>query len=203
MAPDLEKLIRSIDALGRQLCNELSLSIPHRDAAEAIVARTSDTRAMLHQLASFSRGQARPVRAIDLNDVITRSEATLTRLCGGEVDLQVRLTPVGHVVAVEEEVEQLVASLVFNARELLTAGGSLALSTTAVHDGVTETSREDVDRRAASGVRLAVTATAYGVLPAVVSPALDLLARRCGGEITRQGEPGRMAGYSLDFPSMH
>jgi hypothetical protein len=201
MTPDLDKLLESIDAAGNQLQGDSSLADPLREAASMILARASETKGMLRQLSTFSRRQARPVGAIDLNEIIARSESTLARLCG-DVSLQLHLPAAPPVVAVDEDLEQLVASLVFNTRELLTVGGSLALATETVHGDPTPTDVEPGAARASTAaVRLTVTATGFGVQAAEVSPSLEALARRCGGEITRRGETGRMAGYSLNLPA--
>lgn len=198
MAPDLESLVATIGEHGTRLLHELTHSDPHRQAAASILARTDQINSILRQFQAFSRKQARPVASVDLNEVISRAEPVLARLSGEAVDFRVHLGQTGPVAAADDDCDQLVTSLVFSARELLTAGGSLVIETLTV-DGERGGPRgnEPSDR---ARVRLAVTASGYGIQPAQALPALEVIVRRCNGELVLGGDRDKTATFQVYFP---
>jgi signal transduction histidine kinase len=157
---------------------------------------------MLRQLAAFSRKQARPIGAVDLNEAVRRAEPILGRLSGPEVEITLQLGHASAVAVAEDDLDQLIATLVFSARKLLTVGGSLVVETTRIEDDAVDGDRS---REPQPGVRarLTVTAAGYGVQPAGPFPALDLMAQRCGGELARRGDAGRSSTLQVDLPLAH
>ena len=57
----------------------------------------------------------------------------------------------------------------------------------------------DADTRMGLGVVLSVTASGYGVQPVQQALAVELIARRCGGDLRVSGEPGRRAILEVYF----
>ena len=84
------------------------------------------------------------------------------------------------VPILDDDLEQLLTTLVFSARALLTVGGSI----------IVETSVASRDETGRSRLCLAVTASGYGAQPAESSSALGLMARRCSAELVVDGAPG-------------
>jgi chromosome segregation ATPase len=175
MAPDLETLVSAIREHGSRLLRDSAHSDSQREDAEAIRAASEQVISILHQLQAFSRRQVRPLSTIDINDALKRLEPVLARLAGTEIDFTVRVGETAIVAISDDDFDQLVTTLMFSARELLTVGGSLLVETSLV------------DAR----IRLAVTASGYGVQPAQSSPALDLIVRRCSTELEIDGARGR------------
>ncbi|HYN08847.1 MAG TPA: hypothetical protein VES67_15810 [Vicinamibacterales bacterium] len=194
MAPEIEALVSSIDQYASRLVRQFDASHPQRADAEAILKNSSRATSLLRQLVTFSRRQAKPVARVELNDVIKRAEPTLARLLGGDIELKLALGQAGTLTMGEDEVEQLLTALVFSAREALTMGGSVLLSTSAVF--------ADHGTSGQSGARVLVAAMAfgYGVQSAKSSSALDGVVRRCGGELTLGGEPNRDAIVQVSLP---
>jgi len=135
---------------------------------------------MLSQLSAFSERQARPVSTVDVDYAVARMEPTLARLAGTAVDVNVRVGSQALVPILDDDLEQLLTTLVFSARALLTVGGSI----------IVETSVASRDETGRPRLCLAVTASGYGAQPAESSPALGLMARRCSAELVVDGAPG-------------
>jgi hypothetical protein len=179
MVPDLEALVSAIEDDGGRLARELDQSDAREDA-ERIRRDSERVRRMLHQLAVFSQMQSRPVSALDIDDAIARMEPTIARLAGTAVDFKMRVGSQALVPILDDDLDQLLTTLVVSARALLAVGGSL----------IVETSIADRDETGRSRLCLAVSASGYGARPAESSPALELMARRCSAELVVDGAPG-------------
>jgi hypothetical protein len=184
MAPEIETLVASIDQAAAKLVKQIDPANPQRAEIDAILKSSSRATSLVRQLVTFSRKQAKPIVRVDLNDVVKRAEPSLARLLGGEIDLKVSLGQVPPLTAGEDDVEQILTAMIFSAREALTLGGTVVLST------------------ASDGSRAQLTATAfgYGVQPAKGSTALDGVLRRCAGEVTLAGEPDRDTVIQVSLP---
>jgi chromosome segregation ATPase len=182
MVPDLNALVSTIEDECGRLARRLDQSDAREDA-ERIRGNSERVRRMLSQLSAFSERQARPVSAVDVDDAVTRMEPTLARLAGTGVDVNVRVGSQALVPILDDDLEQLLTTMVFSARALLTVGGSILVETSVA-------SRDETGR---SRLCLAVTASGYGAQPAESSPALGLIARRCSAEFVVDGAPGASA----------
>jgi hypothetical protein len=189
MAPEIESLVSSVDQLASKLVQTFDKSDPRRGEAEAILKQSGRATSLLRQLLTFSRRQARPVAKVDLNDIVKRAEPTLARLVGGDIELKIALGQPSTLAIGEDDLDQLITALVFSARDALTMGGSVILSTSVVADG------KETPRAA-----LTATASGYGAQPAKGSSALDNVLRRCGGELALGGEPNRDAVLQVSLP---
>ena len=189
MAPEIESLVSSVDQLASKLLQTFDKSDPRRAEAEAILKQSGRATSLLRQLLTFSRRQARPVVKVELNDIVKRAEATLARLVGGDIELKIALGQPSTLAIGEDDLDQLITALVFSARDALTMGGSVILSTSVV-------ANEKEGPRAA----LTATASGYGAQPAKGSSALDNVLRRCGGELALGGEPNRDAVLQVSLP---
>ena len=184
MAPEIETLVSSIDQAAAKLVKQIDPANPQRAEFEAILKSSSRASSLVRQLVTFSRKQAKPIVRVDLNDVVKRAEPSLARLLGGEIDLKLTLGQAPPLTAGEDDVEQILTAMIFSAREALTLGGTVVLST------------------ASDGSRAQLTATAfgYGVQPAKGSTALDGVLRRCAGDVTLAGEPDRDTVIQVSLP---
>src|SRR5262249_5568615 len=80
------------------------------------------------QLLGFSRQQLLEPRVLDANEGVTGLEKMLRRIIGEGVDLVSKLTPsIGHVRADPWQLEQVILSLVINARDAMPGGGRLVI----------------------------------------------------------------------------
>jgi hypothetical protein len=189
MAPEIEALVSSVDQCAAKLLQTFDKSDPRRAEAEVILKQSGRATSLLRQLLTFSRRQARPVAKIDLNEIVKRAEPTLARLVGGDIELKIAVGQPSALAMSEDDLDQLITALVFSARDSLTMGGSVILSTSVAGDG-----------KESPRAVLAATASGYGAQPAKGSSALDNVLRRCGGELTLGGEPNRDAVLQVSLP---
>jgi PAS domain S-box-containing protein len=196
MAPDIGKLLASIDEMGAQLAAELDGHHAQQARAERIRARATHAINLVRQLLAFSRRQVQSPAPIDLNEAIGRAEPMLNRLIGAHVHFEIDLGRAEGVAANLDDLDQLLTTLVVSGRDLLPVGGSLVLTT---KRSDFDHSVEDADNRPGPGVVLSITAAGYGVQAAQQAQAVEVLARRCGGELRMSGEPGRRAVLEVHF----
>jgi two-component system cell cycle sensor histidine kinase/response regulator CckA len=82
------------------------------------------------QLLAFSRRQVIHPQVLDLNEVVRDLEPILRRSLGEDRELHLDLaTPLDHVWADRGSIEQVVLNLALNARDAMSAGGTLTLAT--------------------------------------------------------------------------
>jgi PAS domain S-box-containing protein len=196
MAPDIGKLLASIDEMGAQLAAELDGHHAQQARAERIRARASHAIDLVRQLLAFSRRQVQSPSPIDLNEAIGRAEPMLNRLIGAHVHFEIDLGRAEGVAANLDDLDQLLTTLVVSGRDLLPVGGSLVLATKRSDFDHTV---EDADNRPGPGVVLSITAAGYGVQAVQQAQAVEVVARRCGGELRMSGEPGRRAVLEVLF----
>jgi two-component system cell cycle sensor histidine kinase/response regulator CckA len=86
--------------------------------------------ALTRQLLAFARKQVISPRAVDLNELIQRMDAMLTRLLGEDIQLNTRLDPNLAAVLIDPgQFEQVLMNLVVNARDAMPEGGTLRIET--------------------------------------------------------------------------
>ena len=155
---------------------------------------------LVRQLLKFSRKQSRVPEAVDLNELVNRIVPLLGRLVGSYIDLEVALGATDSVVASEDDLEQLVTTVVVSVRDLLPVGGSLRLETATGR--VNRSSDGGLDVKSGPTVSLTVTAAGYGVQTPQPTAALELLASRCGGSLDVFSALGRV-GLQVHIPYLH
>jgi CheY-like chemotaxis protein len=85
---------------------------------------------LTRQLLAFSRRQVLQPRVIDLNLVVTDMTAMLRRLIGEDVALTLALSSRPALVRADQgQIEQVIMNLVLNARDAMSAGGAITIST--------------------------------------------------------------------------
>jgi two-component system cell cycle sensor histidine kinase/response regulator CckA len=86
--------------------------------------------ALTRQLLAFSRKQVLETRAIDLNTMVGEMEPLLKRLIGEHIELQIEgRADIGTVMGDPAQLGQVLMNLVVNARDAMTRGGRLCIST--------------------------------------------------------------------------
>lgn len=189
MVPELDSIVATLrDRLAALAADAGSagLSAAERERLDRLATQA---RALVQQLAAFSRRQARGAATIDLREVVAAAEPVLARLAGDYVAFSTNLAPVTTFRAHRDDVDQLLTSLVTRARDLLPAGGSLVLDV-----------RQRQDPAGEPGPVVAAVASGYGVQTPGPSPALEQLALRCGGVLTVSGEAGWNVRLEVLFP---
>ena len=185
------QLARRLEAAGRlaaEMSSEIeplvsSITDPGADAGDRQRVAT-----LVRQLLAFSRRQAKPAGLLSLPDAIRRAEPLLRQLAGDAVTFDVRVDDVSAVAAGEDDIESLLAALVFAAAASLPYGGTIELQARSVRSGFAEQTE------------IAVSAAGYGVHPAPVSSSLERLVSRCGGTVLVGDEAARTTTLHVLLP---
>jgi hypothetical protein len=156
------------------------------DAPEATDEMVTQAGVLVRQLAAFTRRQAEHAAPVDLNQAVAHAEPMLAQLVGGYLAFEVR--PGADIVfqVSQADLDQLLTSLVIAGRDALPAGGSLILETSAGAAGAEPKSHDRGTLRA----EVILTALGYGARAIPDATALALVAERCGGTLTIDGDEG-------------
>lgn len=103
---------------------------PSGDDLREIESAGGRARELVTQLLAFARRQVIAPRPEDLNAIVTRSELLLRRALGEDVTLVLALDPALWPVLVDPpQMEQVLLNLAINARDAMSAGGTLSIAT--------------------------------------------------------------------------
>lgn len=90
--------------------------------------------ALVAQLLAFSRKQNLQPEYLDVQDVFSDLTHLLNRLMGEKLRLALHHgSGIGHIRADKRQLEQVIVNLVVNARDAMPSGGTITLTTEAVH----------------------------------------------------------------------
>jgi len=186
------RIARRLEAAGR-LAAEMSAEIePLLDALDdpsTPPEARRRTTLLVRQLLAFSRRQAKPAGFLSLPDAIRRAEPLLRQIAGEAVSLEFRLEDAGAMAAGDEDIEQLLAALMFAAAGSLPFGGTVLIETRPVRSGFEQ------------HTTLTFGAAGYGVHSAPLSTSLVRLVSRCGGSLRITDEPARTTTLHVHLPS--
>jgi signal transduction histidine kinase/ActR/RegA family two-component response regulator len=137
IAHDFNNLITVISGY-----TELALMRAEKNSSSAedlrqVVDAADRAANLTHQLLAFSRKQVLQPTVLDLGDVVSGIAPMLRRIIGEHIELRIQSsTPLGRVRADRGQVEQVLLNLAVNARDAMTAGGTLTIATANVSGGV-------------------------------------------------------------------
>ena len=174
------------------------------------------------QLLAYSRKQVLEPRVLDLNRVVTETQAMLGRLIGEHIEFSTALAEdLGSISADAGQIEQIIMNLVVNARDAMPEGGTLLLETgnATFADGSTNGRPDTIP---GDYVLFAVTDSGQGMDAATVGrvfePFYTTKARgegtglglatvygivtQSGGHIEVESEPGLGTSFRLYFPQV-
>ncbi len=192
------------------------------DYADLVQIRQNANRAasLVGQLLAFSRKQTLMPQHIDLYDVLSDLTHLLNRLMGERMRLELRHAPgLGLIRADKRQLEQVVINLVVNARDAMSAGGTIRISTEAV------TLQQELHRDRAvvppgNYALVRVADTGHGIPPDRITKIFDPfyttkrpgegtglglstaygIVKQSGGFIFAESEPGVGSTFLLYFP---
>ncbi|MHB1969984.1 MAG: ATP-binding protein, partial [Acidimicrobiales bacterium] len=123
-------VIRGYSGLLAQRLDDASL----REMAQRIDAAVEKAADFTRRLLTFSRGQMVRPQRLDLSEVVREALNLLERIIGEDIVVRLDLASELPAVVVDRaQLEQAILNLVTNARESMSAGGSLEVRTTLVH----------------------------------------------------------------------
>jgi len=217
IAHDFNNLLTAINGFSEIALQGLPPDSPAREDIEAVHQAGARATVLTRQLLAFTRRQGQPPRAIDLSKLVADCEKLLRTLVGTENTMECRLTrPIGLFHGDPGQVEQILVNLVVNARDAMSEGGVLRISTSEytkgaeggeperhfvrllVEDtgcGMTRETRERLfepfftTKEPGKGTGLGL-ATVYGIV------------KDFGGHIDVMSEPGQGSTFIVDFPRL-
>jgi signal transduction histidine kinase len=130
IAHDFNNLLTVINGYAELLQNRIDEKSPLRGNVIEIRHAGDRAASLTRQLLAFSRRQVLQPKALDLNGVISDLGTMLHRLIGEDIELRTHLRPdLGTVLADPGQIEQVLLNLAVNARDAMSAGGTLVLET--------------------------------------------------------------------------
>jgi nitrogen-specific signal transduction histidine kinase/ActR/RegA family two-component response regulator len=133
IAHDFNNLLTAILGYTNLVLDELGAEHPSRPDVEQIQLAAESAASLTRQLLAFSRRQVLQPEILDLNLVVNSIASLLRRLIGEQIELVTVLAPsVGHIRADQGQLEQVLMNLALNARDAMSGGGRLTISTSDV-----------------------------------------------------------------------
>ncbi len=205
VAHDFNNLLTVVRGRSQLLLRRLGPDDPLRQTIETIDRTAEQAVGLTSRLLAFSRRQTVQPRIIELNTVVGGVETMLRRVIGEDIELVMALDPAtGLVRADPAQIEQVIVSLVVNARDAMPQGGRLTIETTTsgshavisiadtgvgmspeVQARLFEPFFTTKERGQGTGLGLA---TVYGIV------------NQAGGHITFGSEPGRGSVFMISLP---
>ena len=128
-----------------------------REAAERSAAITA-------QLLAFSRRQMVQPVPLDPNGIVRDLEPVLRRTLGETVALDIRLAPLGSILADRGQLQQVLLNLALNARDAMPLGGGVVIETAVVELGDKDAAEHpELRLRHGRYALLAMTDTGHGM----------------------------------------
>ena len=131
IAHDFNNVLSVIGANAQLAYDDLpeSSELAREEIREVILAGQRAAQ-LTHQLLAFSRKQVLELRPLDLNQVVQSVERMLRRLIREDIEMQTRLhSGPCPVLADKTGLDQILVNLVVNARDAMSSGGTMEIST--------------------------------------------------------------------------
>jgi two-component system, cell cycle sensor histidine kinase and response regulator CckA len=127
---DFNNLLTVINGYCDMLLQRTRPGDPARDELEEIRAAGERAAALTQQLLAFSRKQTAEPKPTDINGVVEEDFKMLRRLIGEDTRIEMRLDPsIGLVLVDRGQMHQVLMNLTVNARDAMTGGGAITIST--------------------------------------------------------------------------
>ena len=197
LAHDFNDLLTTIEGFSEIVLGRLPTSAPERDDVEEIRRAAQRGTLLSRQLLAFGRNDTPRLESIDVNEIVRGLESLLQRLVGADVQLgSVLATGVGHIHADRAQLEQLLVTLVLEARDAMRAGGTLQIETGERQVGAGRHGSLNPGRY----VRLLVRDSGEGLDPSMEIAGLYSIVRQAGGVVRVTREPGQGSTVKLYWP---
>ncbi len=169
IAHDLNNILTPIIGYSELELLRLPMTDPGHENLREINAAASRAVAMVQQILAFSRKQMLKKSALDLNLIITEIKALLQRSLRDGIELRLVLADnLRPIFADRTQIEQIIINLVVNARDAITAGGSIVIET-GNSQGMAYPCQICGEKLSGNAVLLQVTDNGCGIPPDVLS----------------------------------
>lgn len=130
IAHDFNNILTAIVGYASILQLKLPEGSPLKKNAEQIAATAERGATLTQGLLAFSRKQASNPVVVDLNEIISRVHQLLLRLISEDIRLDINLAPQSLTIMADSgQLEQVLMNLATNARDAMSHGGSIVIST--------------------------------------------------------------------------
>ena len=130
VAHDFNNLLAIIKGNADLALLRLGKRDPRRKDFELILKTSHRAADLIHQLLTFSRKQARTPTVLDMNEILTEMDNMLQRIIVEGIELVTRPgKDLWKIRADTAHIEQIVVNLAVNARDSMSAGGTLTIET--------------------------------------------------------------------------
>ena len=220
IAHDFNNFLTIIMGFSKMIMEECGQDPAVRSNVEGIQQAAMRSAILTRQLLMFSRNQRMEPRPVNLNRLVADMEKMMIRLLSEGSSIIFSLDARRPDINVDAgQVEQVLMNLIINARDAMTAGGSVLVQTrnqrvTGSFATVTGVIPEG------EYVALSVRDSGYGIAPEIVPQIFDPffttkekgkgtglglatvygIVKQSGGYITVHSEPGRETTFTLYFP---
>jgi DNA-binding NarL/FixJ family response regulator len=184
----LARRLETAGRLGAEMADEIDRALARLNDPAAPAADRATASSLIEQLVAFCRRQARPAGLLSPAEAIRRIEPHLRQIAGDAVRFELDVHDVPAIAAGEDDMEQLVSSLVHAAVGSLPYGGRVTLRAASERDGF------------ALRTELSVHAAGYGTQPLSISTYLARLVTRCGGTVRVADDSGRSTHLIVRLP---
>ena len=163
VAHDFNNLLTVIMSYSSLLLSDMGANDAERGDIQEISDAAERAASLTRQLLAFSRKQVLQMRAVNVNAVVTEVERMLRRLIGEDISLNTHLdADLALINGDPGQLEQVLINLAVNARDSMSGGGSLTI-TTGNADLTEEHGERHLGAAAGKYVMLAVTDTGCGM----------------------------------------
>jgi len=130
IAHDFNNILTVITGLAGLLQTNMNDSDPLMRYVNEIVSAGMRGASLTHQLLAFSRKQILDIKRVDLNEIVKNLQKMLFRLIREDITLSFKPFE-GHlpIMADPNQIEQVIINIVTNARDAMSNGGPLDIST--------------------------------------------------------------------------
>ncbi len=133
VAHDFNNLLTTILGYAELLIMDLDKNSPVLKSLKTIYGAGEKAAALTHQLLAFSRKQDIELKAVDIDQVITRMGKMLSRLVSEDIRLELRPHAGQRTIQADQsQLEQIIMNLVVNGSDSMPDGGRLIIETSSV-----------------------------------------------------------------------
>jgi len=130
VAHDFNNLLTVITTNVDLIVSAIASNLEVHENLTEIRRAAAQAAGLTRQLLNFTQRRSEEPQVLNLNDVVTDSQALLQRVIGENAELRVKLSPRAPLMKLDRaQLEQVLMNLVFNARDALVDGGRVEVAT--------------------------------------------------------------------------